>query len=55
MRLRRRTPIAGGATGGASAENDAEDADLELIAQAWPTLPAAIKAGVMAMVRAAMG
>ena len=30
-----------------------EDADLHAIADAWPTLPEALKAGILAMVRAA--
>jgi len=29
------------------------DPDLAILTRAWPTLPAAIKAGIMAMVKAA--
>jgi hypothetical protein len=31
------------------------DADLAMLVEAWPSLPAAIKAGILAMVRAAAG
>ncbi len=31
------------------------DPDLEAVAMAWPTLPAALKAGILAMVKAAGG
>ena len=37
-----------GAGGRISAEND-----LEIVAEAWPTLPEAIRIGILAMVRAA--
>ncbi|KPJ72400.1 MAG: hypothetical protein AMS14_07810 [Planctomycetes bacterium DG_20] len=31
-----------------------EDADLALVFQAWPRLPAPVKAGILAMIRASM-
>jgi hypothetical protein len=31
------------------------DADLAALVEAWPTLPAVIKAGILAMVRAVRG
>lgn len=40
-------------TSGGGAPGGAPDADLALLAQAWPSLPAPIRAGVMALVKAA--
>ena len=48
-----------GAPGGGSASNRqavvAADPDLAAVAAAWPDLPAALKAGIAAMIRAARG
>ena len=38
--------------GGGGAESGATDPDLATICIAWPTLPAAVKAGILAMVKA---
>jgi hypothetical protein len=46
-------PSVGGKTGGAPAA--VEDPELAAVAAAWPALPAAIRAGILAMVRAAGG
>ena len=44
----------GGAESGAVGAAEARiDADLALVIDAWPTLPEAIKAGILAMVQAA--
>lgn len=51
----------GSAAGGDGADRPAigpagaSDADLTAIVRAWPTLPAAIKAGIVAMVKAGAG
>lgn len=37
----------------AGAENGPVDPDLQAVIDAWPALPAAVKAGILAMVRAA--
>jgi hypothetical protein len=52
------TPLAGGAKSGAvEPENAPErvprDADLAAVVNAWPGLPAEVKAGILAMVKAA--
>ena len=36
------------------AETTFEDADLRAVVDAWPTLPDAVRAGIVAMVRAAV-
>ena len=38
-----------------SAREGSDDADLGIIIDAWPTLPATVKAGIVAMVKAASG
>lgn len=48
----------GGAIRGAQGQNPAfapfpDDADFLAVADAWPTLPVALKAGILAMIRAA--
>jgi hypothetical protein len=49
-------PAPGGAKSGALApENPAIDPALAALIDAWPTLPEAIRAGILAMVRAAGG
>jgi hypothetical protein len=46
----------GGAESGAlDAENRTEDCELGTIIDAWPTLPDALKAGILAMIRATGG
>ena len=58
VKLSEKTPIAstGGAESGAlQDETEAVDPDLAAIAEAWPMLPEAIRAGIMAMVRTAAG
>jgi len=50
------SPIPSGAESGAlAARNPTSDPDLRAVIAAWPTLPAAAKAGIVAMVRAARG
>jgi hypothetical protein len=44
--------VQGGAKSGAPADDDPELAELNA---AWPTLPAGMKAGILAMVRASKG
>ena len=41
------------ATRGATRESGEVDADLTAVVDAWPELPEAIKAGIVAMIRAA--
>jgi len=51
-----KTPISqtGGAKSGApSANSDAIDPDLQRLIDAWPTLPEAMQAGILAMIAAA--
>jgi hypothetical protein len=49
-------PAPGGAKSGAlTIENLAIDPSLAALIDAWPTLPDAIRAGILAMVRAAGG
>jgi hypothetical protein len=49
-------PAAGGARGGAqNAKTPTIDAALAAVIDAWPALPEAIRAGILAMVRAASG
>jgi hypothetical protein len=43
----------GAESGELCAENQPIDPNLTVIIEAWPTLPEAIKAGILAMVRAA--
>jgi len=46
----------GAAVGAAAAsENPATDADLQEVIRAWPKLPEALRAGILAMVRTAGG
>jgi len=45
----------GAQSGALVAQNRPCDADLAEVAQAWPSLPAALRAGILAMVRAARG
>jgi len=52
-----KTPLSktGGAKSGAfPTENDAIDADLQAVIDAWPDLPTAIRAAMLAMVNAAV-
>ena len=44
---------AGADAGAVETKNAHDDADLQAIVDAWPTLPEAIKAGILAMVTAA--
>ncbi len=48
-------PDPGGAKSGAPAQFGDLDPDLAWVVEAWPTLPAAIRAGILAMVRGAEG
>ena len=49
-------PVLGGAKNGALApEKPAIDPDLAELAQLWPTLPEAIRAAILAMIRTASG
>lgn len=48
-------PQGGAESGALGAENGPKDPELGAIIHAWPTLPDAIKAGILAMVRAAGG
>ena len=49
-----RKPLTGNLTDAAPC-HCSHDADLRAVLDAWPTLPAAIKAGIVAMVKAAQG
>ena len=49
-------PVQGGAESGAvGAQSTLVDADLRAIIEAWPELPDAVKAGILAMIHAAEG
>ena len=45
----------GAESGALGAQNGPFDADLGELAEAWPNLPKALRAGILAMVRAARG
>jgi hypothetical protein len=45
----------GAESGALDAPNGPCDPDLAEVAQAWPTLPTALRTGILAMVRAASG
>jgi hypothetical protein len=45
----------GAESGALDAENGPKDAELGAVIDTWPTLPEAIKAGILAMVRTAGG
>ena len=48
------SPDSGGAESGAESPNSGQfDVDLQRVIDAWPALPQAVKAGVLAMVQAA--
>ena len=42
-------------SGAVGARNGADDAELRVVLDAWPTLPATVKASIVAMVKAARG
>lgn len=44
---------AGAESGAVDTENGASDLDLQRIIDAWPTMPVAVKASIVAMVKAA--
>ena len=45
--------IGGAESGAVAAETSSIDPDLQAVIEAWPMLPEAIKAGILAMARAA--
>lgn len=48
--------VSGGAESGADSDDFAQiDPDLAMLLDAWPTLPEPVKAGILAMVKAAKG
>ncbi len=54
----KKTPVseAGGAQSGApAAQSTVQDPDLQQLIDAWPTLPPVVRAGIVAMVKAAKG
>jgi hypothetical protein len=48
-------PQSGAESGALDAQNRPCDADLAEVVQSWPSLPEALRAGILAMVRAARG
>jgi hypothetical protein len=52
-KLRSGKKATGGNTGGRELENANFTPDLQAVIQAWPSLPEPVKAGIMAMVKAA--